>query len=95
MVFSDVSVGRMQKAANGANSGEKDYIYLSVLSGVNANDGMTIVTGHAQAGQTVQVSVGGRDLATVTADAQDYWNLASAAALSFAGQTITANPVTP
>jgi len=95
VVFSDGSVGRMQKAANGANSGEKDYIYFSVLSGVNANDGMTIVTGHAQAGQTVQVSVGGRDLATVTADAQGNWNLAGAAALAFAGQTITANPVTP
>jgi len=95
VVFSDGSVGRMQKAANGNNSSEKDYIYFSILSGVNANEGMAIVTGHAQAGQTVQVSAGGRDLATVTADAQGNWNLAGAAALAAAGQTITASPVTP
>jgi hypothetical protein len=95
VVFSDGSVGRMQKAANGSSSSEKDYIYFSILSGVNANDGMAIVTGHAQAGQTVRVSAGGRELGTVTADAQGNWNLAGAAALAAAGQTITAEPTTP
>ena len=53
------------------------------------------MTGHAQSGQTVKVSAGDRELATVTADAQGNWNLAGAAALAAAGQTITADPVTP
>lgn len=92
VVFSNGAVGRMQKAANGSNGGEKDYIYFSVLEGVNANEGMAIVHGTAAPGETVQVSRGGTVLGTVTADAQGNWNLAGAAALSSGSEPITVDP---
>jgi len=92
VVFSDGTVGRMQKAANG-NGSEKDYIYFSVLPGVNANEGMAIVHGTAAPGQSVQVQRGSTTLGTVTADAQGNWNFAGVANIAGAGETITAAPL--
>ncbi|MBS7808492.1 prepilin-type N-terminal cleavage/methylation domain-containing protein [Variovorax sp. PCZ-1] len=89
VVFSDGTVGRMQKAANG-NGNEKDYVYFSVLDGVNANQGMAIVSGTAAPGQSVQVKNGAALLATVRADAQGNWNFAGASSLAGSGQSLTA-----
>jgi len=91
VVFSDGSVGRMQKAANG-NGSEKDYIYFSVLAGVNAQQGMSIIHGTAQPGQSVQVMDGGSVIGTVTADNAGNWNFAGAASLSEPGHTVSASP---
>jgi prepilin-type N-terminal cleavage/methylation domain-containing protein len=90
-VFADGTVARMHKVSNGDTSGtEKDYIYFNVLSGVNAQQGMSIVSGTGAPGQSVQVRNGNMVLATVRADAQGNWNFAGAASLAGAGQSLNA-----
>jgi len=92
-VFADGTVARMHKVSNGDPSGsEKDYVYFNVLSGVNAQQGMSIVSGTGVPGQSVQVRNGNTVLATVRADAQGNWNFAGAASLAGPGQSITVTP---
>jgi prepilin-type N-terminal cleavage/methylation domain-containing protein len=80
-VFADGSVARLEKVCNG-NGAEKDYAYFSVISGVNANQGMAMISGTAEPGQTVRVEGGGAVVGTVTADAQGRWTMAGPAALA-------------
>jgi hypothetical protein len=94
-VFSDGSVARLEKVCNGnAAGGEKDYAYFSALQGVNANQGMAMLSGTAQPGQSVQVSHAGSVVGTVTADAQGHWTMAGPASLAgnSAGLTVTPAP---
>ena len=88
VIFSDGTVGRMQKAANG-NRNEKDYIYFSAIQGVNAQQGMAIVHGTAAPGEKVEVRDGDTLLGTVTADAQGKWSMAGSAALGQAGHSVS------
>jgi prepilin-type N-terminal cleavage/methylation domain-containing protein len=91
-VFADGSVARLTELCTGRTSGERDYAYFSLISGVNANQGMAMIEGTARPGQSVRVSYGGNVVGTVTADAQGRWAMAGAAVLAgnAAGLVVTA-----
>jgi prepilin-type N-terminal cleavage/methylation domain-containing protein len=88
VIFSDGTVGRMQKAANG-NGNEKDYIYFSAIQGVNAQEGMAIIHGTAAPGEQVEVRDGDTVLGSVTADAQGKWSMAGSAVLGQSGHSVS------
>lgn len=73
-VFSDGSVARLVKVCDG-NGSERDYIYMKLLSGVDANAGVSVVSGQAKPGETIEVFEGSRSLGSVTADANGAWKL--------------------
>jgi prepilin-type N-terminal cleavage/methylation domain-containing protein len=88
VIFSDGTVGRMQKAANG-NGNEKDYIYFSAIQGVNAQEGMAIIHGTAAPGEQVEVRDGDTVLGRVTADTQGKWSMAGSAILGQSGHSVS------
>lgn len=74
-VFSDGTVVQLQKVCEGQAGGtEKDYLYYTPYTGVTAGGG-TVVSGHASAGETVEVYSGSTLLGTATADDQGGWSL--------------------
>ena len=50
---------------------------MKLLSGVDANAGVSVVSGQAKPGETIEVFEGSRSLGSVTADANGAWKLGS------------------
>ncbi|MDK9716592.1 MAG: VCBS domain-containing protein [Trichlorobacter sp.] len=76
VVFEDGTVGQLVKVCDDDRpGGPGDYIYLNKLVGVNANTGISVLSGTAGAGDSVQVVEGYLVLGTTTADAQGHWQL--------------------
>ncbi|WP_432698375.1 VCBS domain-containing protein [Marinobacterium sp. YM272] len=74
-VFEDGSVVRLVKVCDGHNASEHDYIYFKRVEHVDANIGVTVISGRAAAGEQVEVYEGSQHLGTATADSQGIWQL--------------------
>ncbi|MDZ7888723.1 MAG: VCBS domain-containing protein [Pseudomonas sp.] len=76
VIFEDGTVGQLVKVCDDDRAnGPGDYIYLNKLVGVNANTGISVLSGTATAGGHVDVYEGNTLLGSTTADAQGHWQL--------------------
>ncbi|MBO6563242.1 MAG: VCBS domain-containing protein [Pseudomonadales bacterium] len=73
-VFDDGSVVRLVKVCEG-NGSEKDYIYMKRIDGVDATQGVSVLSGQASPGESVEVFEGNQPMGTVVADGQGHWAL--------------------
>ena len=76
-VFDDGSVVRLVKVCEG-NGSEKDYIYMKLIEGVDATQGISVLSGQASPGESVEVFEGNQPIGTVVADGQGHWALGTA-----------------
>ncbi|MGN5139251.1 VCBS domain-containing protein [Aeromonas sp. 164P] len=74
VVFSDGTVGRLVKVCDdNSPSGPGDYLYFNKFDGVNAQQGLTTLSGTGNAGSQVEVFEGSTSLGHATVDAQGHW----------------------
>ena len=57
------------------NGSEKDYIYMKRIDGVDATQGVSVLSGQASPGESVEVFEGNQPMGTVVADGQGHWAL--------------------
>ncbi len=74
-VFDDGTVVRVVKVCDGNSASEHDYIYFEKIEGVNANTGVSLISGSAAAGETVEIYEGSNPLGTATADSNGHWQI--------------------
>lgn len=80
-VFADGSVARLTKVCVGV-PGEKDYIYMNLIKDVNAQTGVTVISGTGTVGENVQVRDGTNVLGSVRTDPHGHWSVGVSTALT-------------